>query len=78
MNGIHNKINRQIYLAMEKLGADPELLSIIGSYGDSQSDADILEMLEQYNENGTCIAKTIFSVNDTPQDRRDRFEVVKK
>ncbi len=54
-NSIHQKINKQIVLALQKLGADIELLCIVGSYHETQSDSDILEMLEQYNANGSCV-----------------------
>jgi hypothetical protein len=33
---------------MERLGADEELLSIIGSWHDSLDDADILSLLREY------------------------------
>ena len=46
---------KQLAIAMQNLGAPVELLCIVGSYGDTQTDSDILEMLEQYNERGTCM-----------------------
>jgi hypothetical protein len=42
-------IAHQLYIAMERLGAEPELLSIIGSYGDTLEDADVLRLLQEYN-----------------------------
>ncbi|WP_220711550.1 hypothetical protein [Citrobacter freundii] len=45
----------QLTIALQNLGAPVELLCIVGSYGDTQTDSDILEMLEQYNERGTCM-----------------------
>ncbi|QAT69541.1 hypothetical protein EQ249_07930 [Citrobacter freundii] len=46
---------KQLTIAMQNLGASVELLCIVGSYGDTQSDSDIIDMLEQYNERGTCM-----------------------
>ncbi len=46
---------KQLTITMQNLGAPVELLCIVGSYGDTQSDSDILDMLEQYNERGTCM-----------------------
>jgi hypothetical protein len=57
------KIVGQINVALEKLGAPVELLCLVGSFGQSQEDSDVLEMLEQYNECGTYMQDTI-AVND--------------
>ncbi|MFH2332221.1 hypothetical protein ABK669_00995 [Enterobacter hormaechei] len=46
---------KQLTIAMQNLGAPVELICIVGSYGDTQTDSDILEMLEQHNESGTCM-----------------------
>lgn len=46
---------KQLTIALQNLGAPVELLCIVGSYGDTQTDSDILEMLEQHNERGTCM-----------------------
>lgn len=46
---------KQLTIALQNLGAPVELLCIVGSYGDTQADADVLEMLEQYNQRGTCM-----------------------
>jgi len=46
---------KQLTIALQNLGAPVELLCIVGSYGDTQTDSDILEMLEQYNERGTSM-----------------------
>ena len=46
---------KQLAIAMQNLGAPVELLCSVGSYGDTQTDSDILEMLEQHNERGTCM-----------------------
>jgi len=70
------KIIGQINMALHNLGADMELLCLVGSFGQSQEDSDVLEMLEQYNETGTYVAETISSVDDTPEIRRSRIKVV--
>ena len=46
---------KQLTIALQNLGAPVELLCIVGSYGDTQIDSDVLEMLEQYNQRGTCM-----------------------
>ncbi|WP_431623256.1 hypothetical protein [Citrobacter freundii] len=46
---------RQLTIALQNLSAPVELLCIVGSYGDTQTDSDILEALEQYNERGTSM-----------------------
>lgn len=46
---------KQLVIALQNLGAPVELLCIVGSYGDTQTDSDVLEMLEQHNERGTCM-----------------------
>jgi hypothetical protein len=46
---INAQIAREIYTALERLAADPELLAIVGSWGDTLADADVLRMLEEYN-----------------------------
>ncbi|HBL6038407.1 hypothetical protein EKN44_19150 [Enterobacter hormaechei] len=67
---------KQLTIALQNLGAPVELLCIVGSYGDTQIDSDVLEMLEKYNSNGSCIHSLILSVEDTPQTRRERISLV--
>lgn len=50
---------KQLTIALQNLGAPTELLFVVGSYGDTQSDEDILEMLEQYNDRGTYVHEVI-------------------
>lgn len=57
------KIVGQINVALEKLGAPVELLCLVGSFGQSQEDSDVLEMLEQYNQCGTYM-QDVIAVND--------------
>lgn len=53
------KVAKQLTIALQNLGAPIELLCTVGSYGDTQTDADILDALEQYNERGTCMEQII-------------------
>ncbi|ELM6922243.1 hypothetical protein OGW15_21335 [Citrobacter sp. Cf039] len=46
---------KQLTITLQNLGAPVELLCIVGSYGDTQIDSDVLESLEQYNDRGTCM-----------------------
>jgi len=48
-------IAAELYRAFERLNAPPELLSIIGSYGDSLSDEEALRLLKDYNETGKVL-----------------------
>ncbi len=44
-------IIREIYRALETLGADLTLLGAIGSWGDTLEDEDVLAILEEWNRN---------------------------
>lgn len=60
---ISHQIMAQIYKAVEKIvpkGAI-DLLCLLGSYGDTQEDEDILEMLIQYNDTGSYMDEIIES-----------------
>jgi hypothetical protein len=48
--GIKAQIGLELYEAARKLGAKSDLLSIIGSYGDTLSDQEVLDALRQWNE----------------------------
>lgn len=41
-----------LYEEMQKLGAPPKLLGVIGSWGDGLAEADVLELLRGWNETG--------------------------
>jgi hypothetical protein len=45
----------EIYAALERLGADPELLSIVGSWRDTLDDAEVLALLQRYNAMGRAL-----------------------
>lgn len=48
-------IGRELYIAAEALGASPDLLAIIGSYGDTLTNSDVLDSLKLYNKTGKCL-----------------------
>jgi hypothetical protein len=39
----------------ERLGADDDLLAIVGSMNDTMTDKEILRLLEEYNRTGTAM-----------------------
>lgn len=55
MSDLRNKIAEQIYAALKRLGADVELLSVVGSYGDTLDDGEVLELLTDYNRTGKVL-----------------------
>ena len=52
MTATHHAIVREIYTALEKLGAPYKLLAAVGSWGDTLDDAEVLDMLKTWNETG--------------------------
>lgn len=50
---IKDEVIGEIYKAFETLGAGSHLLSIIGSIGDTQSDDDVIELLQDFNNDKT-------------------------
>ncbi len=49
------QIVQELYIALERLDADPELLSIIGSWRDTLDDAEVLSLLREYNATGRLL-----------------------
>lgn len=49
----------EIYQALEKLGASPELLSAVGSWGDTMDDATTLRQLQAFNRTGSIFDRVI-------------------
>jgi hypothetical protein len=49
----------EIYEALEKLGASPELLSAVGSWGDTMDDATTLRHLQAFNRTGSIFDRVI-------------------
>ncbi|HKF02495.1 MAG TPA: hypothetical protein VKB49_09270 [Candidatus Sulfotelmatobacter sp.] len=46
---IEQQISSEIYRAFELLGADRELLAVVGSWGDTLNDEEILTYLKEWN-----------------------------
>ena len=55
MTDLRAKIGAQLYRAIEALGGSPDLLSIVGSYGDTLADQDVLDALVTYNATGKAM-----------------------
>lgn len=49
MTETHRAIIRELYIVLERLGADRELLATIGSWGDTLEDKDVLTTLRDIN-----------------------------
>lgn len=43
-------IAHELYTILENLGADTQVLAVIRSYGDTLDDAEILQLLKNFNE----------------------------
>lgn len=52
-------IAHEIYLAMDRRGAAPELLGIIGIWSDGEGDDIVLKDLRAWNRDGTIFTKVI-------------------
>ena len=49
---VEAQIAREIFTSFERLGADPEFLSIISGWRDTLDDEEVLWMLRDYNSSG--------------------------
>lgn len=52
------QIAHELYRALRTLGADKELLSTVGSYGDTLDDDDVLALLKSWNARVLPVAGT--------------------
>lgn len=59
MSAEKTELVAEIVEAMRRLGADIELLSIIGSIGDTLDNAEALELLRAYNGKGTMFRRVV-------------------
>ena len=50
MQGIKTQIALELYQVARKLGAKSDLLTIIGSYGDTLNDGNVLHALRRWNK----------------------------
>jgi hypothetical protein len=53
VQNIKREIAAELYAALAKLGAESELLRIVGSYGQTMDDYWVLGMLKQWNNRGS-------------------------
>ena len=49
------QIVKELYATMERLGAEPDLLSIVGSWGDTLDDEEVLALLKEYKATGQVL-----------------------
>jgi aryl-alcohol dehydrogenase-like predicted oxidoreductase len=49
------QIATQLYTALERLGADEELLAIVGSMNETTTDKEVFRMLEEYSRTGKVL-----------------------
>lgn len=64
------KITNELYKAVSGLTTDPCLLAMIGSWGDTLDDADILDGLRRYNEMGECFIPDVSATRRAGEDQR--------
>lgn len=57
-------IAKEICEALERLGAHPELLGIVVSYGDTLTDEQVLAYLKIFNDKGAMFDEGPVSAND--------------
>lgn len=50
MSTVNREVVSEIYKAMKHMGAESDLLGIVGSWGDSLPEANVLAMLRGWNE----------------------------
>jgi hypothetical protein len=55
--GLMALIAHELYVALERLHVDQELLAVVGSWGDTLDDAEILALLRGYNRTGRVLQK---------------------
>lgn len=55
MTDLRARIAREISIALTRLDADVDLLAVVGSYGDTLDDAEVLELLTDYNKTGKVL-----------------------
>jgi hypothetical protein len=63
-NSLKADIAKEFYRALDDLCADPQLLSIVGSYGETLTDEQVLCYLKTFNETGSIFSRMIGSTED--------------
>lgn len=51
------RLASEFYTTLEQLSADPELLSVVGSWRDTLDDEEILEHLKSFNRTGKVLRR---------------------
>jgi hypothetical protein len=46
---LSGQIKNEISVALERLGAQPQLLAVVGSWGDTLDDETVLQLLREWN-----------------------------
>jgi hypothetical protein len=68
------KIAHELYEAVRKLGAKSDLLSIIGSFGDTLNDEEVLEALRDWNHNYPDGEEGVYADGDaTPSEEQEQL-----
>ena len=76
---IELSIRLEIFRAFKRLGADRELLSIIGSWGDTLDDREVLRLLKEWNmEKAKRAAVEALCKQIAPQSDKRPFLVSRK
>lgn len=76
---IELRIRLEIFRAFKRLGADRELLSIIGSWGDTLDDKEVLSLLKEWNmDKAKRAAIEVLYRQIAPQSRNRPFLVSRK
>jgi hypothetical protein len=52
---VKGQIIGELYVALERLGADEDLLAIVGSWGDTLDDEEVLLLLREHNATGKAL-----------------------
>jgi hypothetical protein len=52
---VKDSIIKELFTAIRRCDGSPELLSIIGSYGDTLDDKEVLQLLKDWNETGKIL-----------------------
>ena len=62
---VEQQIRAEIYRALELLNADRDLLAVVGSWGDTLDDTDVLTFLKEWNAEEAKNWDTKSRVTDT-------------
>lgn len=56
MSDISRQFGREVYRSLEALGADEDVLSVVGSWRDTLPDEEVVGLLKGYNDTGTSLS----------------------